>query len=331
MQNQITTELLPIFDLLLHGRIGQKETNFFVEHCYKLALGCAKLHLNKNPHIYYSSEIKAADLAVDAVADLLSAVSGNQFSQILSSYKNWQPEITTEDEASFFVNSLVMRKVNQQYQLALSVYDPFYTKILHAVDHLVKKENLVKDFYLGGCFICKEKIKDIHGKFIDEDSFASLPVQLFKQRKTMLQNVLTFLEEETEFFAAIPLHALIQKIKHIDLNPYLFKEYYEEETVSFSADALITASLQKTVEKLEQSYVEKKKVSREVAEIFKRSFAEMGEDLKDGGLKPNLYYYVEQVSNELSKEEFQSKYHNIFEYLTKLFKQNIAEELKQTM
>lgn len=330
MQNQITMDLLPVFDTLLLGKLGQKEITIFVEYCYKLALGHAKHHLNKNPNLYYNAEISAGNLAVDAVADLFSSSSENQFSQIISSFKNWNPEITTEDEAAFFINSLVMRKVNQQYQAALSYYDPFYAKILHSVDHLVKKENLVKDYYLGVCFICKEKIKDVHGKFIDEDSFEKLPVQLFKQRKMMLQNVLGYLEQETEFFPAIPLHALIQKIKHIDLNPYLFKEY-EEETISFSADELITVSLQKTIEKLEQSYVEKKKVSREVAEIFKRSFAEMGEDLKDGGLKPNLYYYVEQVSNELSKEEFHAKYHNIYEYLTKLFKQNIAEELKQTM
>ncbi len=330
MQNQITTELLPIFDLLLNGRIGQKEINRFVEHCYKLALECARHRLKKNLHLHYIAEIKAGDLAIDAVADLLSTGSGDQFSQIISSFKNWNPEITTEDEAAFFVNSLVMRKVNQQYQSALSFYDPFYTKILHALDHLIKKENLLKDFYLGCCFICKEKILGIHASFIDEGSFEALPTSLFKQRKAMLQNVLSHLTEETEFFPAIPLHSLVQKIKRIDLDPYLFKEY-EEETVSFSADEVIALSFKKTVEKLEQAYIAKGKVSVEIGEIFKRSFIEMTEDLKDGGLKPNLYYYVEQVSNELSKEEFQSKYHNIFEYLTKLFKQGIAEELKQTM
>lgn len=330
MLNQITMDLLPVFDTLLLGKLGQKENNVFVEYCYKLALGYAKHRLNKNPNLYYNAEISAGDLAVDAVADLFSSSSENPFSHIVSSFKNWSPEITTEDEAAFFINSLVMRKVNQQYQAALSYYDPFYAKILHSVDHLVKKETLVKDYYLGVCFICKEKIKDIHGQFIDEDSFASLPVQLFKQRKTMLQNVLVFLEEETEFFPAIPLHTLIQKIKHINLDPYLFKEY-EEETVSFSADEMINLSFAKTVEKLEKAYIAKGKVTEEVAGIFKRSFKEMGEDLKDGGLKPNLFYYVEQSSTELSKEEFHAKYHNIYEYLTKLFKQNIAEELKKTM
>ncbi|PIW97938.1 MAG: hypothetical protein COZ80_13170 [Ignavibacteria bacterium CG_4_8_14_3_um_filter_37_9] len=330
MQNQITTELLPIFDLLLHGRIGQKETNFFVEHCYKLAVGCAKHHLKKNPHLYYDSEVKAGDLAVDAVADLFSAGNGDRFSQIESSFKNWQPEITTEDEAAFFVNSLVMRKVYQQYQSALSFSDPFYTKILHAVDHLIKKENLVKDFYLGCCFVCKKKIADIHTSFIDEDAFASLPEDLFRERKQLLQNVLSYLSEETEYFPAIPLHPLVQKIKHRDLDPYLFEEA-TDEAISFSADEMITLSFHKTVEKLEQVYIAKRKVPVEIGEIFKRSFLEMGEDLKDGGLKPNLYYYIEQVSTELSKEEFQTKYHNIYEYLTKLFKQNIAEELKRSM
>ena len=326
----MTTELLPIFGLLSSGKIGQKEINTFVDYCYKSALECAKYRVKKNPQLYYNSEIKAADLAVDAVADLFSAGSGDQFAQIKTSIKNWQPEITTEEDALFFANSLVARKVTQQYQCALSFYDPFYTKILHAVDHLIKKENLVKDFYLGSCFICKENITGIHASFIDDESFEALPAYLFAQKKLMLQNVLSYLTKETEFFPVIPLHPLVLKIKHINLNSYLFKES-EEEKYSFSADELITSSLSKMVEKLEQSYIAKGKVSAEIAEIFKRSFAEMGEDLKDGGLKPNLYYYVEQISNELSKEEFQTKYHNIYEYLTKLFKQNIAEELKQTM
>jgi hypothetical protein len=328
MQNHKTIELLPIFNLILSGRIGQREINSFVEYCYRLAVGSAKHHLQKNPNIYYNSEIKATDLAVDAVADLFSSGNESPYAQLISSYNNWQPEIKTENEAAFFVNALVVRKVHQQYQTALTYYDPFYTKILHAVDYLIKKENLLKDFYLGNCFICEEKIPNIHKSFVDENSFENLPTTLFVDRKTMLRNVMLYIEQETEFFPAIPLHPLIQRIKHVDLEPYLSKDN-EEDNFAFSADEVIKLALYKTIAKLEQSYVAKGKVPNEISEVFKRSFVEMGVDLKNGGLKPNLYFYIEQVSSELKKEEFQTKYHNIFEYLTKLFKQSIAEELKQ--
>ena len=330
MQNQRTTELLLFFNHLLAGQPGQKEINSFIEHCYKLALGFAKHRIKKNPHLYYNSEIKPGDLAIDAVADLLCRGEGDQFAHIISSFQNWQPKITTEEEAAFFVNSLVMRKVNQQYQAALSNYDPFYKKILHSVDHLMKKEKLIKDYYLGRCFICKEKISTLHAPLIDGDSFYELPAKLFMQRKLMLKDVLEYLENELKFFPAIPLHALVQKIKHIDLDPYLFKDY-EEEAITFSVDEMIVSSFRKTVKKLEESYISKGKIPPAIGEIFRRSFIEMGDDLRDGGLKPNLYFYIEQVPSELSKEEFHTKYHNIYEYLTKLFKQNIAEELKQNM
>ncbi|MDP2302175.1 MAG: hypothetical protein Q8N03_07110 [Ignavibacteria bacterium] len=330
MQNHKTIELLPIFNLILSGRIGQREINSFVEYCYRLAVGSAKHHLQKNPNIYYNSEIKATDLAVDAVADLFSSGNESPYAQLISSYNNWQPEIRTEEEAAFFINSLVIRKVYQQYQTALSYYDPFYTKILHSVDYLIKKENCIKDYYLGSCFICKVKITEINTFFIDDSSFEVLPASLFIDRKMMLQNIFSHLSGDLGFYPAIPMHPLIQKIKHIDLSDFVVDEC-GEINISFSANEVIESSIQKTITKLEQSYVQKGKISLEVSEIFKRSLFEMGEDLKDGGLKPNLYYYVEQVTSVISKEEFHNKYHNIFEYLTKIFKQNIAEELKQTM
>lgn len=54
----------------------------------------------------------------------------------------------------------------------------------------------------------------------------------------------------------------------------------------------------------------------------------MAEDLKNGGVNPGLFKYIEPYINNLSKEEYQLKYHNILEYLLKLMKNKIGEMLR---
>ena len=61
----------------------------------------------------------------------------------------------------------------------------------------------------------------------------------------------------------------------------------------------------------------------------KSSLEDLAKDLKDGGIAPGLYKYVLANYPGLDEQLYKEKYHNIIEYLLKVLKQQIAEQLVQ--
>lgn len=321
-------EILKSLQAIRNGNLSRKCLNEFIEFSCKIALIYSRKYLKKHPHFFYHSDINHEDIAVDAVAKLASDKNGTPFHNLLHSFAAWQPEITTEKEAHFFLNSILMRKVHQQYQNSLAEVDPFYAKILHNIEYLITKNGFIKNHYLGSCFVGKENIPANHRNFIDEDAFEKLPVQLFTDKKNLLKSIFTYLETDTEFCPVIPLHLLIMKIKHVNMDLYLSDLVNEQDEFHFTADGIINSCLNKTYQKLDDTYVGKSKLEIPDAVLLKSAIKEMVEDLQNGGLKANLFHYLIPFAIDLSREEYREKYHNILEYLMKDLKRSIAQELK---
>ncbi len=54
---------------------------------------------------------------------------------------------------------------------------------------------------------------------------------------------------------------------------------------------------------------------------------DIANDLCNGGMKAGLYDYLKPHFNSLSKQDYQEKYHNIFEYMAKTFRNKLATEV----
>ncbi|MCK9425248.1 MAG: hypothetical protein M0Q21_04305 [Ignavibacteriaceae bacterium] len=321
-------EVLKSLQAIRNGSYTRQSMNEFIEFACKIALIHSRRHLKKHPQFFYHSDINHEDLAVDAVAELASDKNGTPFYNFLHSFTAWKPEIQTEKEAHFFLTSILMRKVHQQYQNSLAVADPFYAKILHNVEYLASKNGYIKNYYLGSCYLGKEKIPEVHKSFIDEDSFEELPVKLFIDKKNLLADIFTYLETETEFYPCIPHHFLIMRLKHINMDIFLSEGTDEKTEFYFTADEIIRRCLNKTYKKIDDTYVGKAKLEIPEGVLLKSAIMEITEDLQNGGLKGNLFHYVTPFSEGLSHEVYREKYHNILEYLVKDLKRSIAQELK---
>ena len=60
---------------------------------------------------------------------------------------------------------------------------------------------------------------------------------------------------------------------------------------------------------------------------FKEALRTLADDIGNGAISTNLYSYLNHHFEDLSREKYLQNYHNIFEYLVKLFKNKIAEEI----
>jgi hypothetical protein len=199
---------------------------------------------------------------------------------------------------------------------------------MDSVNYLIKKHNHKKVNYLGTVFIVSSaETEEISGKVIPNEEFDKLSASLFRERKNLLQNIFHYLVSETSYASAIPFNALIHKLKDLNVGLYRISEATSEQNEEIEIGSIINEALIKTYEKLEDSYVRKEKLSHKEGEIFKNTLADLAKDIRDGGVDPGLCKYLSEHIHGLDEQTYKQKYHNILEYLLKVLKKNIADEL----
>lgn len=316
---------------------SQQSINKLVEICYKIALSQIHFSYKKIHRIILRNEIAMEDIAIDSITSLFEKDESGCFKNILVPFNSWQPQIKTEEEAFYFLNKLVQKRVEQHISFLLRQSDPFFSKLMDSVNYLIKKSNpsesglsgFKKVNYLGAVYIINSESEEISGKTIPIEEFEKLPAALFGERKNLLQNILQYIISETTYDAAIPFNALIHKLKELNVALYKVSESTTEQNDSTEVNSIITQALNKTFKKLEDSYILKEKFSQDEGEKFKKAIMDMSVDIKDGGVNPGLYKYLQFHFDSLDEQTYKQKYHNILEYLLKVLKQNIADELVQ--
>lgn len=317
---------LQILHLLLSPD-SQQSVNKLVEVCYKIALSTLRFNYKRIHKIIEQDELSLDDIAIDSITSLFVRDAEGKFSAITSSFNSWQPPIKTEEEALYFLNKLIQKRVEQHLSLLLRESDPFFARLMDSVNYLIKKSGLNKVNHFGTVYIVNSEYYEILGPTISAEEFQLLPYSLFADRKNFLQNLFSHLSSNTNYFTAIPFNALINKLKELNISLYKMSDSTEEESASFEINTVVNSALANTFLKLSDSYLNKGKLSEEEAEMFRKTLKDMAEDLKDGGVNPGLYKYLSANISGLDEDCYKQKYHNILEYLLKLLKKDIADQL----
>lgn len=316
---------------------SQQSVNNLVEICYKIALSQLRFSYKKVQRIILRDEISLEDIAIDSITLLFEKDHSGCFKNILEPFNSWQPPIKTEEEAFYFLSKIIQKRVEQHLSFLLKESDPFFSKLMDSVNYLIKKHSpsephkssFKKINYFGTVFIVASDTESISGKTIPIEEFEKLPAELFTGKKNLLQNIFLYLNSETSYVSAIPFNALIHKLKELNIALYNISESTTEQNDSIEINSIIAQALNKTIQKLEDSYVSKEKLSINEAEKFRKALTDISRDIKDGGVNPGLYKYLLAHFHSLDEETYKQKYHNILEYLLKVLKQNISDELVQ--
>ena len=279
--------------------------------------------------IFSEAELTFEEAAISAITPLFCKDSDEQLLPIIKEFNSWHPPIKTEDDALYFLNKIISGRVEQQITHLLKEQDPFFAKILDSVNYLIKRGGYKKVSHFGKRYIVHSTCDDIKGKVIDQDSFEKLPSSLFQNRKTFLADLLTYLENETDFFPAIPINSLVIRIRNLNgiTLPFLTNDF--NFSSKFDIDEIVNLGLCHALKKLDDTYCTNGKLDKAESQSFKKALQDMAEDLKDGGVNRGLYDYLKQHISELEKTNYQNKYHNILEYLLKVMKNTIRENLNE--
>ena len=308
--------------------LNEGNLNPYIEKSFKIAIQYLRSIHQRVYKLLNYNENTVEDLAIDAIAQLFIK-NGDDDLLIKKAFDNWNPPIKTEEEFSFFLNKVTANRVEQHITHLLKESDPLFSTILNSVNYLIKKNGNGKTRYLGSIYIIETGTKKINGKVINQESFDLIPASQFSEDKRFLQNLFFYIKTETDFFPAIPLNALVYRFKELKTSGYHFTDKVESPARIYEINEFVKKGLAAVEGKLQGTYVANNKLTKKDAQKFFKALKDISEDLKDGGVNSGLYEYLKPYFDDLSVEDYKKKYHNILEYLFKVMRSTIADELKK--
>jgi hypothetical protein len=307
---------------------SEEKLNPIIERCIKISIYYFRFSHRRIINILGNYNYHVEDLAIDAIAALFIA-KGKEPMPIKKAFENWQPQIKTEEEFTFFLNKVVMNRVEQTIAKLLKESDPLYATILNSINYLIKKNKYRKSRYLGKVYIVESGSSTIMDKIVNQESFNLLPSYLFLDDKILLGDIFAYLEKNTNYYPAIPLNSLILKIKELKMSGYSLSSKTDSPTKFYEIDECIEQGLLAVKKQLHSFYLKKEKLTGDETQKFLYALKDISFDLKNGGVHPGLYDYLKPHFIELTFDDYKVKYHNILEYLFKVMRSTIAHELRR--
>jgi hypothetical protein len=328
MQKRIVENIFLTLENLRSGKETSKDLSLIFQASYNIT----KVYLGKNQRKFgflnNREDYEIDDAVMEIITPLFLTRNGRKYDRLLAAYEKWEPPIKTNSDALFFLHQLIFIRAEHYLTKALEKVDPLYSKILRDINTKIIQSGLYKVRFMGHCFISESESINPDQRIIDKDGVENLPVELLKSEDYLL-DLLNYLKAETNFSPAIPLNELVLRIKK--LNIPRFEEVQSEKIIeeSLYTEELISSSLDVSLMKLFQSYVNKNKLTDGEAKLLSKLLQDIANDMKEGGLNIGLYEYVKKYQPEMSRDNYKYKYDDILEYLVKIMKQTAKELLEK--
>jgi hypothetical protein len=304
------------------------DTNMLIEICFKTAQTYLQKQHKRVHRLLAHLCLGYDDAAVDAIADLFSQSGDSGQFPLIRSFLNWEPPITSQAEAQFFITMVVARRVEQYIGKLLKECDPFFGRISENLNYLIDKNGYAKKMYFGSVHIVKKNADCICGRVIQPEQFEELSLNLLNDKSNLLGDVFSHLKNE-DYFPAIPFNALVYKLKEYHFSNFDKNLPAVSSNIVFEIREAIDAALTRTYKKINDTYLAKGKLNDREAEVLNQVLIKISADMLDGGLSGELYEYFEQQMKGITRVEYKDRYQNILEYLYKYLKARIAEEYQE--
>ncbi len=319
-----TVRVFEILQAVSNQNIERPELNQLIELTQSFAYTNLKFRYRKLAKVLMVEDLTLNEMAIDAIAPLFEINTDGILIRIKSAFDKWEPAITNEEAALFFLSRIASKSTEKYVSELLRSSDPFFSKILRSVNYIIERGGYRKKQILGVTYIVKEEGVDI-GRLPDNQCIYDLPSYLFKDNKNILNHIFEYMKENTGKAEAIPLNALVLKIKNTGMA--VFDQPVSAALNGLEIESIVNRALKAVFKKLETSYADTKKIDEKEELAIKRALSKIAADLKDGGINPGLQKYLMKEIDSLTFEDYRTNYQNILEYLFKMLKKEIIEHL----
>ena len=322
----ITAELKNSFLGIIKGNNDPLHIQKLYNYCYKIAEASLWAKLKMNPNEMSKFGTTPQQIAYDSISLLfINNVAG--IMNLQQAYKNWEKKIVDESDIDFFLHSLVWKSLEQEIYNLQKESDPIFAKIHKTISIGISQNNYRKVHHFGTVYVISDSYSDIEGPVIPAEEFLLIPVQLFLYRqKKLLEGLIEYIQQNTEYFPAIPLNLLVRQIKEIYLRENFRADNYDEFRLIEIWDIILNVK-DNIFDKINRSYVENGKLNKHEADKIVQIFNNISNDLVNGGMHLNLVDYFENVFCEVGKDEYYLKYQKILNYLFNIYRDEIQASL----
>ncbi len=325
----ITT--LACLELLKQNKISHQVIGFLYNSCYKISLKTITKKYSTGNHIFINNETTIENIAADAIAPLFSCTGADNIIGIKRSLDQWEKTIANEAHAEFFIHKIVWSRVAQHVTKLLKETDPIFKKIHSSLKHFIDKNDYNRLYYFGVVYITETQNKSILGSVVPNMEIENLPGDYFKGGfDTVLESIFRYIENDTGYFPALPMNALVRRLKMISSNDLynplagLVIPHYGE---SMDVDQNIDLSLRQIYSKMNNYYAKSEKIEESILETYRLVLKDVANDLKNGINGRSLYDYLKFRMENLSRDDFYDTHHSQLNYLINLFKKAIIEKI----
>lgn len=314
------------------GTPPARDMNRLIEICYSIASAFFRNNHKRYNGILRFSGLTVQDAAIDAIADLFTEGKTPGEIELVSAFRCWDPPLTNDNDTLFFLNRIVLKKCGQFVTAQLKSADPFFAHILNKIEYRIKKYNYRKVNYLGTLYITRAGQSELAGVTAQREDLRNWGINE-ALKETDFLGALICIAEEYGFAPAIPLNALIYEIKELLITKADFEFWGsngEDMHMRIDLEKIVYAGFDSVSKKLRESYIEKGKLDPETGSKFEKTLKDICRDLTDGGPAYELFEYLGNNVEGLTREYYSSHYQNIMEYLYKYLRSNLAEQLKES-
>jgi len=322
----------------------ERELRDFVVLCVRLACGTLRVLESRGYRIF---EQRAADageaerIALDALADLFERNPSGEFIRLRRYFDPHLQEGLSDEECLMLLRRLVFNRTRQGVFHSFRDRDPQGAKLYRCIKLAVfKDERYETEEHLGREWICvKNAGKASRRCKVRLTEWENLKPELFCRFRPvddtpeMLEKIFDHARSVSNGPVLVALDDAARLIR--EYRQILAKPESEATAVSDSEDSLLTDETGKALDlimaglfrKIDGSYVAKGRMDPDCAQGLKNALAGLVRDLKDGHpLYPGIHYLREHL-HDAGKGARTGILQSRFEYMVKLLKKRIADDL----
>lgn len=339
MENQdITKFIIPLIKSAIEGKITPFEINRLVKFAHQFAI-IRLTQLLKNQKItfdIYPHTINS--VALDCIAEIFETDEENRFPELTIYFSNERdPYKVTEEQTLINFRTLVFSKLNDGIFRIYHENDPITSKILRNIKLAIKNSSSFKTFErFGQTFISGSFTINFHLPPFPVHELESELMHLLHKKvniKDALNELCRLLDGSNQYrnFISLLDTSLILKsiyLKTDSIQPVSFT--IDADLTDMDIKTIVENSINEINKTIEKKYLIKKKLSDFEFSCYMNAIHQLliNKYILNNGTEFSHYDYLKVTLPKLTYEEYRNKHRIHFEYIVKLSKKIVTENLK---
>lgn len=332
--------LVPILKSAVEGKISNSELNLLIKIAHQFAAQrLRQLFLSHKVNLsIYPYNINS--IALDCIAEIFRRDEDGNFSDIVNYFSgNLNLNNLTDDEVVIYFRRLIFSSLQDGIFRLYNEYDPILSKIIRNIKIALKKDESIKKFQKFGetfLFSCNEKDRNDHLPEIPLEHLESEILVSLSGKEKLKDYLILLLKSLNEssyrkFISLIDAAVIIKSVIIRLRIPLDELSKFNDGTFKYDICSIVENNLIKIKQQLAEIYLAKNKIS---VVDFEKYFLAVKEILtntyvNNDGFSQTYFEYFKNLFPEICYEEYRQKHRFQFEYMIKLSKKNITEELKE--